>query len=123
MPVNLDLDLIKARLAAATPGPWVLSKDRETITQTSHITRDVWTIPRTHEDMELIAHAPSDLAALIAEVERLRVELEQERAATVTFLRGGAEAHERFGRSVVAPILHEHADYIERGEHRREEEP
>ena len=28
-PVNLDP--IKARLAAATSGPWVLSKDRETI--------------------------------------------------------------------------------------------
>ena len=66
------LDKIKARLAAATPGPWVLAPDRESITQTSHLTRDVWTIPRTHEDMELIAHAPSDLAALIAEVERLR---------------------------------------------------
>lgn len=47
-----------------TPGPWNLSADRESITQTSHITRDVWTIPRTVDDMSLIALAPDLLAAL-----------------------------------------------------------
>jgi hypothetical protein len=46
----LDLDPIKARLAAATPGPWVYSCN----------------------DAYLIANAPTDLAALVAEVERLR---------------------------------------------------
>lgn len=72
MAESLDLAPIKARLAAATPGPWNLSGDCMTITQTSHITRDVWTIPRSHDDMRLIAHVPTDIAALIAEVERLR---------------------------------------------------
>ena len=96
----IDLDAIKARLTAAIPGPW---------------------------SVELIAHAPADIGALIAEVERLRsindeyllemgrqhaklreqaLEAKRERAAVVAWLRDKA------------PIL---AFAIERGEHRREE--
>ena len=73
----MDLYAIKKRLADATPGPWNLSGDKNTITQTSHITRDVWTIPRTQEDMVLIASAPEDLSSLIREIERLREELDR----------------------------------------------
>lgn len=57
-----------------TPGPWHLAADGENITQTSHVTRDVWTIPRTVEDMALCALAPTLVAAL-------RVALEQREAA------------------------------------------
>jgi hypothetical protein len=66
---------IKKRLAAATPGPWQVLKERDGsvgVIQTSHITRDVWSIPRTQEDVELIAAAPADIAFLLAEVERLK---------------------------------------------------
>jgi len=51
--MNIDLDAIKARLDAATSGPW-------------------WTDDTAEMDAVLIAHAPGDLAALVAEVERLR---------------------------------------------------
>lgn len=73
----------RALLAAATPGPWHLSADKESITHTSHITRDVWTLPRTHADMELVAAAPD----LVASVEHYAGQLEEERA-----LRQAAEA-------------------------------
>lgn len=52
----LDLQPIKSRLAAATPGPWRFTKIR----------------PQPNPDADLIANAPQDLAALVAEVERLR---------------------------------------------------
>jgi len=69
-----DLDAIKARLAAATPGPW----------ETRFLHR-VWMRAREEPgnlmfgtgptqdwaDCDLMAHAPTDLAALVAEVERL----------------------------------------------------
>jgi len=78
---------------------------------------------------------PQELEALVAEVERLRAvvaDCEQsyrfaaskaeakERSAVVAWLRGGAlgtdfTQHESYG--------HAFADGIERGEHRREEEP
>lgn len=47
-----DLAAIRARLEAATPGPW--------------------TAKSFDPDDQFIAHAPSDIAALLAEVERLR---------------------------------------------------
>jgi len=57
----LNLEPIKARLAAATPG-------------LSHPFRD-W--PLKPDDAALIANAATDLTALVEEVERLRVRLEQ----------------------------------------------
>lgn len=84
-PTMTDLDLapIKARLAAATPGPW---------TWVCHSTAGVseWTVFDAADhalatnrhgwrpDAEFIAHAPTDIAALLAEVERLRAELADE---------------------------------------------
>lgn len=50
--MSIDLDAIKARLSAATSGPW-------------------WTDETAEMDAVLIAHAPGDIAALVAEVERL----------------------------------------------------
>lgn len=70
----LDLDAIKARMEAASPGPW------------HHGERCVWEVydvvvsdgddgtgGAIHPgDAEFIAHAREDIPALIAEVERLR---------------------------------------------------
>lgn len=121
----LDLDAIKARLDAASPGPWrwygntrytmylvrwgdcgweiVMSQTRKGMHDAAlqfntdgrlvradtlavyEVCRDATSAddPRVyrhdivdirHPDADLIAHAPTDIAALIAEVERLRAE-------------------------------------------------
>ena len=80
----LDLEVIKARLAAATPGPWeqMPSKNKGGVDRyvgppgcgpicEMSVIREKW-----GDDMRLIANAPTDLAALVAEVERLRAEVE-----------------------------------------------
>lgn len=101
----VNLDAIKARLAAATPGPWewsVRPKRHMLIHRFSE--RGHLTVLETEGDSEyaeypcaneadraFIEHAPSDIAALIAEVERLRAE----RAAVVAWLR---EMDEAWGR-------------------------
>ncbi len=83
------LEEIKARLAAATPGPWEESGGTEfgfriaaTERESKRIVREL-SIASSHggnvrafADAALIAHAPTDLAYLIAEVEWLRRELE-----------------------------------------------
>lgn len=70
---DADLQAIKARLAAATPGPWTsdgicvlaLYEGYETfMVEVSY--------GRRPDDAEFIAHAPTTIAALVAEVERLR---------------------------------------------------
>jgi len=76
-----------------------------------------WT--QANADAAFIAHAPADIAALVAEVERLR----GERAAVVTWLRAEAEAFAgtRTEQGVQrAKSLALAADNIERGEHHRE---
>jgi hypothetical protein len=58
---------IRERLNAATPGPWA------------------WFLAG-FPDSQLIAHAPTDIADLLAEVERLRGEVaERDRIITQTF--------------------------------------
>jgi hypothetical protein len=73
----LDLDPIKARLAAATPGPWkakIATFDNpgpEGIFSAD----DTWLFKFfacRYPDLALVENAPTDLAALVAEVERLR---------------------------------------------------
>jgi hypothetical protein len=54
----LDLDPIKARLAAAKLEPWWWTRDLRDFTHINNV--------------DLVANAPTDLAALVAEVERLR---------------------------------------------------
>jgi ubiquinone biosynthesis protein UbiJ len=72
---------IRARLDAATPGPWRLIKPLSTASRNvlHNVVRD--TIPNHSEEMgeyrgrwmdaDLIAHAPDDIAWLLDEVERL----------------------------------------------------
>ena len=82
---TLDLEPIKERLAAATPGPWRVWRDpdptrvRATAVETAWCYGDIEGdtelitdyLP-TDADAEFIANAPEDIASLVAEVERLR---------------------------------------------------
>lgn len=71
----IDLEAIKARLAAATPGPWAVFNRCFVVTRSGDVIVSTQSHPyqkRMDEDLALIAHAPADIAALIAEVEQLR---------------------------------------------------
>ena len=68
------LDEIKARLKAATPGPW---KHIETCGCSGEVTifecydeRDRLPVPQVVNNAEFIAHAPEDVAWLIKELEK-----------------------------------------------------
>lgn len=76
----IDLDAIKVRLAAAVSGPWdfhypssrsrtpyIVQVDSERTVICKWIAHMEW----DDDDAEFIAHAPADIAALLAEVERL----------------------------------------------------
>lgn len=92
---ELDLEPIKERLAAATPGPWRVWRDpdptnvRATAVETAWCYGDIEGdtelitdyLP-TDADAELIANAPEDIATLVAEVERLRGQIDAVKAAT-----------------------------------------
>lgn len=64
------LEAVKARIKAATPGPWTVEQNGfETIGQ---VCCEDWAINEGHMDIgdaTLIAHAPQDLATLIRVVE------------------------------------------------------
>lgn len=73
--MTADLEAIRARLAAATPGPWTESVDdveQETVYSEDpypdQIAASVW----SDDDRALIAHAPEDLLALTDELAELR---------------------------------------------------
>ena len=67
----LDLEAIRQRVEAATPGPWELIGGGEFVTGA-----DVLVAPDdggvTADNAIFIAHAREDVPALLAEVERLR---------------------------------------------------
>jgi hypothetical protein len=69
-----DLDAIRARLAAATPGPWHWAHHGtwEVEAPPNQLVADCGTVGRAKADAALIAHAPADLAALLAEVDDLQ---------------------------------------------------
>ena len=70
------LAAMKARLAKATPGPWISyieGRDHESgddFIMTGG--NDIYLHGATHDDQDFIAHARQDLALLISEIERLR---------------------------------------------------
>jgi hypothetical protein len=81
----LDLEKIKARLKAATPGQWIYRNTCEIWdperpiceiegTSVVPLDDDVKVLPYG-QDLDLIVNAPRDLASLVAEVERLREEI------------------------------------------------
>ena len=98
---ELDLDAIRARAEAATPGPWepdtsvrgdcvVWGPDGQfLLTQQAepHWLPDANGAPRQvafdvdRRDCEFIAHAREDIPALLAEIERLRAKAEDVRNA------------------------------------------
>lgn len=73
---DVDLDAIEQRLDRATPGPWEAGETHHYHEGTYH-ERYTEVEPNiaaglTPADADLIAHAPTDLAALVAEVRALR---------------------------------------------------
>jgi len=98
--MSLDLEPIKARIARATPGPWRVKEadprriHRGTVQVEEH-GRVIETVAECYcggyeghglHNAELVANAPTDLDALVAEVERLRAEAERERASVLDYL-------------------------------------
>lgn len=67
-----DLDRLQAVCDAATPGPWHYGEHNGVLMQTSHITRDVWCIPRSENDRAFITSSREAVPTLIAEVRRLQ---------------------------------------------------
>ncbi len=81
---DLDLDAIEARANAAAPGPpwgWAVSDDRRWVDVTARGHDRV--IATTYDDdlAAFIAHARTDVPALVAEVRRLRESLDEGFAA------------------------------------------
>jgi hypothetical protein len=91
----IDLEAIKSRLAAATPGPWeaysamccpdmggVSGPRRMSVVQCSIGT---YGHPMSIEDAEFVAAARADVEALVAEVERLRSRFSMANAKPLKF--------------------------------------
>lgn len=97
---DLDLDVIEARERDATPGPWVecghdrgvcqcrmVRDDNCTValavanTDENYTLGEGWLAERAKRNATFIAHARTDIPALVAEVRRLREERDAERAA------------------------------------------
>lgn len=76
--MSLDLEAIKARAEAATPGPWECVGMGDVVTPTFVIQ----TTDRNPADGRFIANARTDVPALVAEVERLQAEVDELRHYT-----------------------------------------
>jgi hypothetical protein len=67
---------IEVRVAAATPGPWTASSSGAWVTSKAlreSCGGDLFrVVDGSSADADLVVHAPADLAALAAEVRRLR---------------------------------------------------
>lgn len=78
--LTLNIAPIKARLAAVSPGEWGASYRPEGSTTVwrheagagRFTVAEVCSWDRRRENAEFIANAPADIAALLAEIERLR---------------------------------------------------
>ena len=76
-----QLNEIKARAEAATPGPWRVQIHEPSLSRmvvSDNCTLDIdfgYVGNRTEEDAEFVANARVDIPALIAEIERLHKEL------------------------------------------------
>lgn len=92
LPEAESLNAIKARLAAATPGPWHVDRKHANVVYdvADNWGTQTWSASNRHynngdplTDAEFIAHAPEDIAALLAEVEHLRAELTSSRIVSI----------------------------------------
>ena len=100
----IDKEAIKTRLDAATPGPWKESKSNGAVVSNRptcrYKSKEEADVDRKYYggypicesaisfDRELIAHAPTDKADLLAEVERLEQERDELRAHIDRWVRG-----------------------------------
>lgn len=121
----LDTAAIRARLSAATPGPWTRSVktwDGEEIQIVTAGLAEIAQEPTTFNaypsgafietdgieaNLELIAHAPTDIAALCDEVVLLR----EERDEAFRILSGPAPLHRR---TQVVPLARQMVDNLNR---------
>lgn len=90
---DIDLDAIRARAEAATPGPWVTDWDAGYVVQSAlSLVADVHGEPVRADDpldyddtgqpdAEFIAHARVDIPMLLDEIERLRALLDESGAS------------------------------------------
>ena len=140
--MSLDLDAIKARFAAACPGPWVGGVLRRSIDGNCYMlvreadprTIAATLLPQYGDDAtaNMLLHAWGDVDALVAEVERFRAQRvldndelaraydmgrDNERAATVAHLLAGTTDCAECMDEAVVRLARE----VERGDHRREE--
>lgn len=70
---ELRLDEIEARANAATPGPWTVSEDySDVVGPEGDQLASYWNPTSETRNGEFIAHARTDVPALVAEVRRLR---------------------------------------------------
>ena len=124
----IDLETIKARLAAPhAAGAYDITMRLADGRLCVFVRMRDWNCNTAHEADEavttLLGHAPADLTALVAEVERLRAEADTERAAVVAWLRQEAEAAAQtftLQAGQWANRIDGLAGDIEQGEHRRE---
>jgi hypothetical protein len=68
------LQEIRARLDAATPGPWIIHEDEETGQLDPWDDDGMHPILDSQSNADLIAHAPDDIAWLLQEVARLTLQ-------------------------------------------------
>ena len=74
---DTQLNDIDSRANAATPGPWKRSEDySDVLAPDGSQLASYWLTA----DGEFIAHAPEDVRALLAEIRRLRAELDRRAA-------------------------------------------
>lgn len=90
---------IRKRCEAATPGPWhQAGVHGNGVIQTSHITRDVWTIANTFHakevDTPFIAHSREDIPWLLSQLEAVtkRNETQARTIDSIVFERDEARA-------------------------------
>jgi len=100
MTVPLDLRAVEARLKGATPGPWVIriTPGLPGFVQAPRLSpsdpydvevlgEDDTLYPTRGADMEFVAHAPKDVAALLAALREVRAALK----ITLAALQGAAQ--------------------------------
>lgn len=82
-----ELKAIRERLAKASPGPWWVDVETTPATEVAsadgtiaRVYRGEVTAPGPRPDADFIAHAPSDVSALLSEISRLQTELSALRA-------------------------------------------
>jgi hypothetical protein len=76
-----EIEKIKIRCEQATPGPWKSYVEGREQMSGSHFImtqqEDIYLTGATTADQDFIAHARQDVPRLVAEIERLRIEIKE----------------------------------------------